>query len=177
MLASLGLIDDKNYTRINQAFEMLEQRGSLPKNATESVKTFWQLRNEIIHGKEVKNENNIIRVLDIGITLLRMLRAIPHEKNIVYHPGVNLYSNANCTEKRDGVKGLILETSSPDGSEKTHRIFPTTKLNYAKGKQVAWEWNLSSIWTQTWYIDPDTSDKKSAWISSGEFVGRHIDEL
>lgn len=177
LLASLGLLSEKNYVTIQQAFEILVQKGFLTKYTTGSVKTFWELRNRVIHGKTIQNESNIIRVLDIGIALLKTLRSIPHGIDIVYHPGVDIFSDASCTNKIIGAKGLILETIGPGGIEKTLRIFPTTKTNYIKGKRVAWEWNLSKTWGETWYIDPDTKEKRPAWSSSGEFIGRHIEEL
>jgi len=105
------------------------------------------------------------------------LKAIPSEINIVYHLGVDLYADSACTIKRQGVKGLILETISGGGIEKKFRIFPTTKTNYIKGKRVSWEWNLNKGWEQTWYIDPDTKQKKYAWREAGEFIGRHIDQI
>ena len=82
-----------------------------------------------------------------------------------------------CENKRTDVKGVVLETDSPDRIAKTIRIFPTTKEHFIKGKQVAWEWDGSHGWGQSWYRDPDTSEVKPAWGSSLEFVGRHLDEI
>lgn len=72
----------------------------------------------------------------------------------------------------------MLESKTSGGARTYKRIFPTTKCEYyKKGKQVTWGWNLSNTWDQTWYIDPDTPEKKIAQSSADEFVGRHIDEL
>lgn len=178
LIGSLGLLKGENYRSVHQSFEALEQRGSLPKHTIGALKIFWKLRNEVVHGKEIDNEKNVIRVLDIGMTLLRTLKSIPHEINRVYHPGVDIYVDAECTEKYSDVKGLILETISPGGIEKTHRIFPTTKSKYyKKGERVAWEWNLSNVWGEAWYINLGTKKKAKAWSSAGEFIGRHINEI
>jgi len=177
LLGSLGWLADKNYRSIHEGFETLSQKRLLPEHTMGSVRIFWQLRNEIVHGKVVDSESHVIRVLDIGMTLLRTLRAIPRETYIVHHPGVDLFSDPDCTTKIQGVKGLILETISPGGVEKSYRIYPTTKTDYVKGRQVAWEWNLSKTWGRSWYIDPGTNEKKAAWRSAGEFVGRHANEL
>jgi len=75
------------------------------------------------------------------------------------------------------VCGLLLETTSPGGTSKEHRIFPTTKTTYQKGERVAWEWNLGKKYGQAWYKDPDTGEIKSAWRGSAEFVGRNFDKI
>ncbi len=178
LVGSLGLLEGKNHRNRHQSFLLLEKRGALPKHTMGSVKIFWNLRNEIVHGKHIENELNVIRILDIGMTLLNTLKSIPHETSVVFNPGVEIYSDKECTNKRNGVSGVILETTSPGGIERSHRIFPTTKPKYyEEGKKVAWEWDLSKIWDGSWYIDPDTSEKKEAWRSAGEFVGRHLDEI
>jgi hypothetical protein len=176
ILGSLGLITEKNFIRVQDSFRLLEEKAYLPKYTTESVEIFWDLRNKLIHGKDISNENQLIRVLDIGSTLLRTLKAIPHEINVVYHPGVNIYFDSDCTKLIENVKGVILVTTGANAVEKSYRIYPTTK-HYKKGVRVSWEWNLSNIWGEAWYIHPDLGEKKHAWTDSGEFIGRDIDLL
>jgi len=177
LMASLGLLEGIRYVNVRKAFEMLEQKGFFAKNFMKSIGAFWDLRNRIVHGKRIEDKDSVIKVLDIGTTLLRMLKAIPREAHIVHHTGVDLFSDADCVSKLQGVKGLILETTAPSKKEKRHSIFPTTKTNYERSKKVAWEWDLSAVWEKTWYVNPDTGVKEQAWRSSGEFVGRHIEEL
>lgn len=178
LVASLGLLGGGNYGGVHQSMKILEGRGALPKHAMGSLEIFWELRNKIVHGKEIEYEENTIRVLDIGMTLLDALKSIPHEINIVYNPGVDIYSDEECEQRRLDIKGIILETTSPGGVEKTHHIFPTTKSDYYQvGEQVSWEWDLSKSWGASWYIDPDTNEKKVAWGSAGEFTGRHMKEI
>ncbi len=178
LIASLGLLDGKNYTNVRQAFDLLERRGSLPKHVLGSVQIFFDLRNKIAHGKDPDNTDSAIGVLDIGMTLLSTLRSIPHETNVVYRTGVDLYRDKDCNVKRVDVSGIILETRSPGGAKIDYRIFPTTKpAYYTIGKKVAWEWNLTNIWGPSWYFDPISGDKTVAWLSAGEFVGRHIEEV
>lgn len=177
LMASMGFLLQHSYQSALQAMTIFEQRGALPKHTMSSLKIFWDLRNRAIHEGPTENKENIIKVLDIGLSLLKTIQAIPHEVNVVYHPGVNVYSDKECQQIVKGVKGLILKTISPGGSITSFRIFPTTKNDYVKGKQVAWEWNLSKTWGECWYIDPDSGEKKYAWTSSGEFIGRHIDEI
>jgi hypothetical protein len=176
--SSLGDLDgDKRISPIRQ-FQVLINRKRLPKHTSESLQIFWELRNHIVHGHGQHDKREILSILDIGLNLLKTIRSIPHEINVVYHPGVDLFEDPECNVKREGVKGIILETTSHDGNKIFKRIFPTTRWQYYKqGKRVSWEWNLSTVWNKTWYVDPDTQEKRPAWSSAGEFIGRHVDEI
>ena len=178
LAGSLGQLGQRTRSAATQLFRVLVDKGYIPAHTTKSLEIFWELRNEIIHGHRGKEDRNVLRVLDVGLVLLRTIKSIPHETNVVYHPGVDLYSDSECTQKVDGAKGLILETISPGKAEVFHRIFPTSRPQYYKrGNRVTWEWNLSRVWQQTWYIDPDTNKKRKAWDSAGEFVGRHVEDI
>lgn len=174
----LGALPAVRTVPATQVFRSLIEKGYLPKHTNESLKMFWELRNEIVHGHTPKDNRNILMVLDVGLVLLNTIRAIPHEVNLVHNPGVDLFLDEGCTVKLEESKGLILETTSPGKATITFRIFPTRKSSYyVVGKQVTWEWNLSVVWGKCWYIDPETQEKRIAWDSAGEFVGRHVDEL
>ena len=56
------------------------------------------------------------------------------------------------------------------------RIFPTTKKHFKVGERVAWEWSFDESWGQSWYKAEDGKCKK-AWLSSAEFVGRHLQDV
>jgi hypothetical protein len=127
----------------------------------------------------------MLQVLDLGISLLKALRAIPYEIHMVGHPGVNVYEDPECTRKREGVKGLILENISPNLGIKTTAIYPTTNWSYyQKGKRVTWEWEGEHdvpagpfTYHESGYINPDTGQKGIAWSHSMEFKGRHIEDV
>jgi hypothetical protein len=177
LAGSLGYLEAQRTSTV-QLFRVLVNKGIMPDHTLKSLGMFWELRNQIVHGPAPKDERHILRVLDIGLVLLRTIKSIPHETNIVYHPGVDLYSDPECTRIIEGAKGLIMETISPGGVEVSKRIYPTTKPTYyQRGKRISWEWDLSNKWGPAWYIDPDTKEKKGAWSSSGEFTGRHIEDL
>lgn len=173
IIASLGMLDGKNHLNVHNGFNFLQSKDLLPKNVASSIRIFWDLRNKIVHGKDVSEDREVIKILDIGLTLLRLLKAIPHEINIVFHPGVTIFTDPDCKNPMKGVLGLILQTQSAGGINKYKRIFPTTRI-YESGMIVSWEWNLSSVWNEAWYIDPETLEKKYAWSQSGEFIGRDI---
>ena len=74
-------------------------------------------------------------------------------------------------------KGLILEAIGPGGAKKTLMIYPTTQTHYQKGMYIAWEWNLTKVWDETWYKDPDSGEIKYAWTSAAEFIGRNLEDI
>jgi len=177
LVGSIGQAPQRRMSTIH-VFRILVEKGYIPEHTTKSLQIFWELRNKIVHGHGKEDERNIVKVLDIGLVLLKTIKSIPHEINIVYHPGVMIYRDENCTDELTNAKGLILETTSPGKVEIFKRIFPTTKSEYyVKGKRVSWEWDLSCVWGKTWYKDPDTGEIKNAWDSAGEFNGRNIEDL
>lgn len=172
----INSIDKKSSTL--KLFDTLLERKRLPLHTGESLRIFWNLRNRIVHGEKQYTSHEVLRVLDLGLELLKTIRSIPHEINIVYYPEVDIYENAECTLKRQDVKGLILKTTSADGSKTFERIFPTTNSSYyKKDEQVSWEWNMSKQWKDSWYIHPDTQQIALAWNGAAEFIGRHIDDI
>lgn len=170
---SLGLVSRRSVP-IHQAIAELDQYG-LPKHVPSSLRLFWDVRSRLIHGHHA-GDADILSAIDSGIAILRALNAIPHEENVVYHPGVTVYSDAACTRQLQGVKGVILETTSPGGASKARRIYPSTRANFVKDKRVSWEWSGENSFEDAWYRDPDTGEIKLAWNSSMEFVGRNLDE-
>lgn len=176
LVASLGLLKGRHNVSFQQAFQDLNAWAAMPVYVTASVKAFRDLRNKLVHGHDA-SEDDVLRAIDSGIMILRALRSVPKEMNLIHHPGVVVYADDTCTASIEGVKGVILETVSPGGASKHYRIFPTTKTYYRKGMRVSWEWASEHRFGEAWYRDPDTGEVKYAWTSSFEFVGRDLDAL
>lgn len=176
LLASTGHLNGRRHVPVSQAIAELHEKYGLPRHVPSSLKVFWEARNRLIHEGEGTDED-ILRAVDSGLTILKALQAFPREINVVYHPGVDLFANVELTERIPKVKGVILETTAPGGTTKTFRIFPTTQTHFQKGRQVAWEWSMQNICGQSWYRDPDTGEVKCAFNSAAEFIGRHLDDL
>ncbi len=174
-LAIRGMLRGRHVVSISHALSELGQYG-LPQNLQGSLELFNNVRNKIIHGGTA-TEDDALRALDSGMTILRALKALPHEINVVYHPDVEVFSDDKCTKPIPGVKGIILETTSPGGVTKTKRIYATTQTHFQKGKEVAWEWNTNKKWSDAWYRDPETKEIKYAWGGCAEFIGRHLDDI
>jgi hypothetical protein len=175
--ASSGILKDVQNKSVAYTFQVLVERKQLADSILKSVKIFWDLRNKIVHGKEIEDEKQIIRVLDIGTNLLDTLKDIPRAKYIVYKKDVDLFSDQKCENKRTDVKGVILETISPEGTHTSYNLRPTTKNYYQEKDSVAWEWSFDNQWDKTFYKDPDTGEIIKPFDRSVEFVGRPIKNL
>lgn len=176
LVASIGLMKGRRNISFQQALEDLNSWSALPIYVTNSVKLFRDIRNRLVHGHEA-SPDDILRAIDSGIVILKALQAIPHEINVVYHPGVPIYADEHATAPIADVRGVILETVSPGGATKSYRIFPTTRDHFQKGMRVSWEWSGDRVFGAAWYRDPDSGELKQAWRSSMEFVGRNLEEL
>jgi hypothetical protein len=161
---------------LSKAIDSLRSQGSLPEHVSGSIKLFLDVRNKIVHG-HTATDDDILRAIDSGFTVLKAIDSIPVEKNVVHHPGITVYSDPLCEQPLPNTKGIILEVTSPGGTAKSLRIFPTTKTNFIVGEQVTWEWSLDKSWGSAWYRDPATNEIKHAWVSAAEFIGRHLNDI
>jgi hypothetical protein len=176
VVASLGLSQGRQTVSLVQGLALLSEREALPKHVASSVELFLKLRNELVHGREA-GDDDILRAIDIGTTILKAIRAIPREVNVVHHSGIELYSDQHLTRKVAGAHGVLLRTESPGGAVTTFRIFPSTRTHFQKGMRVSWEWSPEHIFDECWYRDAETGSPKLAWSSSMEFVGRDLDSV
>lgn len=176
LAGSLGFIDVKSTISVKQIFKILVESGDVPKHAIKSLQIFWELRNKIVHGRNVKDTKMILEILDIGLDLLKSIKSLPHPIYTVYKSNIDLYSDDNLETIRENVKGVIIEPRTMSGAKYDKKILPTTLPNYYKQQMViTWEFDLKNTWGRTWYINPDSNDKKIAWDSAGEFTGKKVD--
>jgi len=176
LLASLGRLQERQSVPFSRAMAELHSQFELPEQVQAALEDFRNVRNRLLHEGKGTDED-ILRAIDSGLTILKALQTIPREINVVFEPGVTVYSDSPLQNAMVGVKGIILETLAPDRMTKTLRIFPTTRTHFEKGRQVAWEWNMQLSWTQAWYRHPIDGEVHVAWLSAAEFVGRHLDEV
>lgn len=161
---------------VTRSIEHLEKLGVVPPNLGSSVRLFLQIRNRLLHGYGV-SDDDVLRAIDIGLTILKTVLAIPGEENRVYHPGVEVYSDADGRHKREGILGIVLQTKSPGGASTQSRVFPSTRYHFKRGSRVSWEWNPGLVVEKSWYKHPDTGAIEPAWDQSMEFVGRNIEDV
>jgi len=176
VLASTGHLNGRRVVPVQQAITELHRAYGLPSHVPSSLHHFWDVRNRVIHKGEGTDED-ILRAIDSGVSILKALQAMPREINVVHDPSVPLFEDALLKIPVQQLHGVILETHSPGGASKSFRIYPSTRTHFARGKRVSWEWNMGLVVGPAWYKDTETGATKQAWDSSAEFVGRHLDEL
>jgi len=154
----------------------------LPRELRDTLTQFWSLRNHVVHNQV--SEHLALRALDYGLRILRMVKSIPRHSYIVVRADIPVWPNAACIPPaRPDVRGVMIETYSPEGESTGVQVFPTTKT-YSGGESVSWEWNLQNKrgWGPSWYQEPDPLDPtkktiKSAWGESLEFIGRNLNDI
>jgi len=178
LMAGSGYLANKADFSFSDMLAFLNRNASVSENLVASIKIFWDVRNKVIHkGHGEVERDNLIRIVDIGLTVLSAIKSIPHEINIVKHINVDVFEDAECKNIIKGVKAVILETHSPGRAQINYRIFPTTKTHFSIGMQVSWEWDRSNQWGQAYYKNPADGNIKSAWNGSMEFIGRDIEKI
>ena len=176
LLASLGeQLPDKPLS-FRQGLRVLAGRGGLPSFVAASAIQFYDVRSRLLHGHRA-SDDEVLSAIDSGITILRVLSAIPHEQHYVIDPGADVYYNAGGTLLDDTVKAVVIESRTPAGEPLVRTAFPTTRKHFKKGMRVAWEWNPAKTYTQLWYRNSDTGGIEVGWTGSAEFVGRSLDDI
>lgn len=177
LLASTGNLAEYQ-GEMPEAIRLLEKGDvlKLPRELRDSLTQFWSLRNHVVHGQT--SDHTALRALDYGLRILKMVKSIPRVSYVVRKSGIKLYEDPGGTRPREDVRGVLLETLSPEGESLRKQVFPTTKP-YVPGESLSWEWNLQNKkgWGETWYRDPDTMEIKPAWSASLEFTGRDLNDI
>lgn len=177
LLAATGWPSIQHRTSVPASIEHAASATALPQSVREAVQQFWPVRNRLVHGRDV-SDDDILRGIDAGLLILKSISAIPREANVVHHPGADVFSDPAGKALVPKVRALILETTKSDSASKILRVYPTTRTGYyERGKKVAWEWNPVNQYDECWYRDPDSGKIKYGWTSSFEFVGRHLDDV
>jgi hypothetical protein len=112
LLAATGWQQNIKSAPITNAIEQLRTQGSLPEHVIGSARLFQEVRNRLVHGR-VATDDEIIRAIDSGLSLLKAVDSIPAEVNTVHRVEVPLYSDPACTNLIADGKGIMLETTSP----------------------------------------------------------------
>jgi hypothetical protein len=172
LVAVRGHLQGRRLLPLHQELEHL----GVPPHLTAAVRKFWDVRSRLVHGYAA-SDDEAVRAVDLGLSILATIRSVPRETNIIYHPGVELFTDEAGRQPVRDERGVVLETTNADGTKKTHRVYPTTRADYVRGKQVSWEWNPGRTSGETWFKDPDSGAIKYAWRESMEFVGRHLEEI
>jgi hypothetical protein len=160
---------------LGRLVEALVRHGALGLSATSSFELFWKARNRIIHSAPGGlEEAEAVTVIDVGLSLLKLVRAVPHETYRVVAMAP-VYKDPDGQIERSGIRGVILEVESEGGTSKQRRVYPTTR-DYRPATLVTWAWNLAREIGESWYLNPETARVEYGWTKSGEFAGDELPE-
>jgi len=176
LLASGWFSPNKSPMSLRAAVQALDERVGLARGPLSSLSQFLEIRNTIVHGRAAVTDAEILRAIDIGLTIMRAIRAVPHETHFVDAVGIELFEDSQGKIPVHRGVGVLLRSVSPGGTSEMLRIFPTTRTHFPPGMKVAWEWSPEK-WGETWYRDPESGEIKQAWQGSLEFAGRDIDSV
>lgn len=93
------------------------------------------MRDAILGTRSAVLSTDIVRVVDIGMTLLATLRATPRETAVVADVGIALYA-AEGRERRRDVVGLALAVTSAGGLVTEERLVPTSRRGYLRPRSA-----------------------------------------
>ena len=176
LLAASGGLDKYFGTNPAEAVALLSQQVvNMPPELATVVKSFWRLRNEVVHAGADQGSLALSGV-DYGLRIVRMLANIPRPKYVVRHAEIALFQDKDLKLPSSGGKGVVIQSFDATGKEVGTRIYPSTG-SYMPGMSVSWEWKTEgSAWGPTWYRDPDspTGQARFAWDRSLEFAGRDL---
>jgi hypothetical protein len=161
---------------IKNTINFLVSNESLPRNILSSVDLFMEIRNKVVHGIESIENEQIERVINIGLIILDQIRSIPLADHIIEYPHIKLYSDNECKNPINNVIGVMIIDKTTKSNNQTIHIFPTNR-EYKKGESVSWEWDLSIVYSDAFYKHPKSNEILRAWNSSGLFIGRNIEEI
>jgi hypothetical protein len=156
-----------------QSLGRMVTRMELPADLRRAVRQFSEVRNRIVHGHGLVEDDVALRALDSGLKILNTLQAIPVEEHVVRHPSVEIFADEAGTEPRD-IHGVVLDNVAEGVTRPS--VFPT-RQTYVVGQMVTWEWDDTHAWPESWYRNPDTNQIEYAWSSSIEFAGRPLEEI
>lgn len=159
----------------NFAISELTNSGRLTNTQAHALRTFTRVRNSMVHDIVNVSESDVLRAIDSGLTILFTIREISRGRFFIRHAEIPIYSDPDCTDKKSGIVGVMINARTAT-DELTVGVYQTTRT-YEAGQQVAWEWKGGTIWNAGYYVDPETSEKMTAWSESYEFVGRPLQNI
>ncbi len=120
-----------------------EERNTLPTEVAESMRLFWSLRNDIVHGASRPKEAELLRAVDSGVTILKLLITLPRERHHVLQADLPVYSDLERTKLVEGWSALVL-LSRQSELVQHQRVFLTRRTDYRAGQSVGYAFDLDS---------------------------------
>lgn len=170
----MGILNYQAAVPFPRTVDLADQKKLFPIALSSSLRVFWDIRNQVAHSTKDFPAEELLRIIDIGTSIIMMLDGIPHETNVIQFPSAKVFADADGTWTRKGVHAVVLNTTGPGGVVHSTRVFPTKRTDSKAGQKVSWSWDMSETWGESWYEDPEDHSIKYGWTSSAEFAGSPI---
>ena len=156
---------------MTEALKELKYSESKIPGGLEAVQQFWDLRNQLIHGDGV-SDDDLLRAIDSGSKILTALEYVGGPRVTVIDPNVPVFADPDLERKYEGKVGVQIELQHvPNGTTET-MVVPVSFSHYTAGQRLTWGWLMGAKFSAAWYRDSATGQSKLAWKdSSSTFNG------
>jgi hypothetical protein len=152
----------------------LIQKGYIPAELLEPIRTVVARRNEQAHGT-VHPPDLLELSVELAYDVLGKLRKVSRYYYRVRVADIKVYPDRSLTTALE-IRAVMIATLGNDGGLLQSQVFPASQ-KYHTGRFVTWEWTSDpSYQREAWYQDPKTKKAELAWSSIASFVGREYPE-
>lgn len=141
----------------------------LPKSVPAALRTFWEVRNRIVHGRDA-DEHETLSALDSGISLYKSLVSFSRSYAVVTRSEIPLYTDETTSTRVPNGTGVEVEFRSNGERE----IWPTTQKGYVPQMVVKTDYDVSTVFYDVWIKDDLTGEAEKLFDSAADFVGTPI---
>jgi hypothetical protein len=159
--------------QMTELVHALSRRGALSEEAAHTIREFFELRNEVLY-EGPSSPSAAARLAGVGRSLVDIVRHIPRPAYRVVAV-VDLFHDSVGTQPYEGVKGIVVQTMSPDRKVSNEAVYPSTR-EYPIGVRTGWDWDVTRKFNEAWYRQPGSQEFTKAFDRSAEFIGEQLPE-
>lgn len=141
----------------------------LPKAVPSALRSFWNVRNSIVHGREAEDQE-VLSAIDSGLSLWKALDRFASSYVEVVRSRIPIYSDADGTQLIPDATGVEVKS----GPGNTIEFWATTRSDYQPQDILRPNWDFSRVFPKTWYRDPVSGAMISVFDEAANFVGEPI---
>jgi len=155
--------------------ELLHKRGKFNPTVVITLKEFSRIRNRLVHLGEAVSDDEILRAIDLGLVILRVIYGRLPYIAMVEKTGIELFDDEQTQTPRQDIHGVVIQSISPSGQVVRRKIYPTKK-EYEPGETVGLSFNSRVEYGPCWYREAEGQPRVLAWEKENEFTGlRHFE--
>lgn len=142
LLAQTGVSGVRRMS-VNKMISVGERQNVLPTEVGASMRLFWSLHNDIVHGSARPREAEMLRAVDSGVKVLRLLGSVPRARHYVLQANLPVFGNREQTETVQRWSALVLLSRQSEFEQHQH-VFLTRRTDYRAGQPVGYAFDLES---------------------------------